>query len=431
MGRALAHSPRSIPGLSPSLVAMLEDLQSEIRQLRGIGGQNTDDSAVTKGNLLEWGLGQAGPYAGQIIPGPSSEAIDLSIPLPPSSLEALGGYALIFVKWQAPTDTKRGYFEIYRSTTNDVGTAQKVGQTPALFFVDHVQNSSQYYYWVRAVNKFSDSVKSAFSQVDGVVAKTSPDVTYAMEVLTGERGDQPFYYVAATESINGFTFEPGTYIKTAYIAQAFIKYLSADVAVIRSANIESLTANKITTGAMSADRIETNTLAAKLATFDTGQFQSIFANKAFFGSANIAGFLQSDNFNGNPAANNPGTTGWYLGRDGRLYASQATFSGVIKGSGLYSNATMGVYVTPPGSRIGALSGISQSWDMNATGQDLALQINGGFRVYADARVEIDNAVLNRANVLAQGIKTGNLVYWMVVPPPPPTLPPPPDSVGGA
>jgi hypothetical protein len=267
-----------------------------------------------------------------------------------------------------------------------------------------------------------------------------------MNVLTGLNGAQPFYYLAADETINGVLFPAGVYMKKAFIRDAVIRFLQVGEAVIDNANIISLTADKINAGTMSADRIDTNTLVAKEASFTVSQHQTIFGNKAFLNSVNINDHLQSDNFNGNPAANNPGTAGWYIGRDGKLYLQDAVVKGTILsssfvggsfsggvftggtftagdiyGANLYSLQSGLNYVTPFGSRQSVVTGTVAAWYLQATGTQLALHIGGGFRVYADARVEIDNLVVVQPNIVASGLKSGiPLSRWLRTPP---VLPP--------
>jgi hypothetical protein len=370
----------------------------------------------------------------------------------PTSLSALGGYAQILLQWTAPSDTIRAYFEVWRSATSNLGQAVKIGQTTSWTFADSVQNGATYWYWVRAVSRFSDTIVSEWSSASGVSASTAPDISYALNVLTGANGEQPFYYQANPTTIDGITIPAGVYLKSLYAYAATVAVFRAGLAVIDNANIISLNADKITAGTMNADRVETNSLVAKMGTFTTGQFGTMFANKAFLTSANINSHLQSDNFNGNPANNDPGTAGWYLGRDGKIYATGGVFSGTVLASSfvggsfnggnfsggtftggmingatvvagqIRSSQTMGPYFTPQGSRWGSVSGHQHFWNLQAVGTDLALHINGRFRVYADGRTEIDEPVIARSNVIASGSASAinpPLVRWVAPPPPDP------------
>jgi hypothetical protein len=437
----LAANFRGMSGLSPELIQALEDMQRFIRRKAGIG-TNSNDVFVTKSELIESGVAQEGE-GGNLSPGSTTEAADYTPPSAPSGLTVVGGYAENLLKFNATSDQRRGYFEVFRSAVNNLSTAIKIAQTTSTIFADSVQNSSTYYYWVRAVSKWSDAVVSPFNATAGTPGSTAPDIDYAMNVLTGLNGAQPFYYLAADETINGILFPAGVYMKKAFIRDAVIRFLQVGEAVIDNANIISLTANKINAGTMSADRIDTNTLVAKEASFTVSQHQTIFGNKAFLNSVNINDHLQSDNFNGNPAANNPGTAGWYIGRDGKLYLQDAVIKGTVLSSsfvggdfsggnftganffgGLFQGGTFegnilrspgfGLnYVTPPGSRVGSVFGYNAYWNLAATGTQLAFQIFGKYRVYADGLVEIDEPVISKSNVLASGVFTGSVLVWPV------------------
>jgi hypothetical protein len=57
---------------------------------------------------------------------------------------------------------------------------------------------------------------------------------------------------------------------------------------------------------------------------------------------------------------------------------------------------------------------------------VALHIGGGFRVYADARVEIDNLIVIQPNILSTGIRNSTatmpLAAWSRAAPPPNSYP---------
>jgi hypothetical protein len=381
----LAANFRGMRELSPELIQALEDMQRFMRRKSGIG-TTSNDVFVTKSELIESGVVlEIGN--GKFLSAPTPEAPDYTPPSTPSGLTVAGGYAENLLKFNTTSDQRRGYFEVFRSAVNNLSTAAKIAQTTSTIFADSVQNSSTYYYWVRAVSKWSDSVFSSFNATVGTPGSTAPDIDYAVNVLTGLNGAQPFYYLAADETINGILFPAGVYMKKAFIRDAVIRFLQIGEAVIDSANIISLTASKITAGTMSADRIDTSTLIAKEASFTVSQHQTIFGNKAFLNSVNINDHLQSDNFNGNPATNNPGTAGWYIGRDGKLYLQDAVVKGTILsssfvggvftggtfnasaiyGANIYSNQSGLNYTTPFGSRVPNVIGEIAAWYLQATG----------------------------------------------------------------
>jgi hypothetical protein len=422
--------------IDPALNKVLEDMLRALREVGGIGvDKESLDRYIRRKDLVQWGFATSGPDG--LSPTAGGEQFDSTPPDAPSNLVVLGGYAQIILKWEAAVDSRRGYFEIWRNTVDNLSTAVKIGQTTSWTFGDSVQNSQTQFYWVRAVSRFSDSIVSPWADTAGTSATTAPDVSYALSVLRGAQGDQPFYNQPTDITVGGVLIPAGTYVKSLYAYASTVALFRAGLAVIDDANIISLNAVKITTGEMSADRISTNTLVAKMGTFTTGQFGTIFAAKAFLTSAMINDSLQSDNFNGNPATNDPGTAGWYIGRNGKLFATGGVFSGQVNAStfiggtftgGSFSGGTftgtnfiaglirssvaMSTYTTPAGSLIPSVSGFTYQHDLGATGTQLAMHVNGRFRVFANGRVEIDDVLISRANVLASGTKTGApLARW--------------------
>jgi hypothetical protein len=431
----LTPNLRGLKNLDPALNKVLEDMLRALREVGGIGiDKDSLDRYIQRKDLVQWGFATQGD--GGLSPSESNQ-FDSTPPDAPTNLVVLGGYAQIILKWEASVDSRRGYFEVWRNTVDNLGTAAKIGQTTAWTLGDSVQNNQTQYYWLRAVSRFSDTIVSPWASTAGTPATTAPDIGYSLSVLRGAQGDQPFYNQPTDITVGGVLIPAGTYVKSLYAYAATVALFRAGLAVIDDANIISLNAVKITTGTMSADRIDTNTLVAKMGTFTTGQFGTIFAGKAFLTSAMINDSLQSDNFNGNPATNDPGTLGWYIGRSGKLYATGGVFSGQINAStfvggsfsggsfsgGVFtgtnliagyirSSIPMATYTTPPGSLLPSVSGFTFEHDLAANGTQLAMHINGRFRVYANGRVEIDDVLISRANVLARGTKNGTpLARW--------------------
>jgi hypothetical protein len=391
-------------GLSPSVTAFLEDIQRNVRELRGIGVSNPDQLLVSRADLVSFGIAEKAENGGVVGMPSQSDAFDSTPPAPPNNLVVTGGYSQVFLKWAAPVDSLRGYFEVYSNSVDDVSTAVKIGQTTAWLFSDDLQSSSTKYYWVRSVSRFDDAIKSSFNQAAGTIGVTAPNLDYVLNVMTGANPDQPFYFLSSPTTIGGVLVPSGVYMKSIYALSATVSLFRAGLAVIDTANIIELNASKINAGEMSADRIETNSLSGKLATFTTGQFGTIFAGKAFLTSAMINSHLQSDNFNGNPATNDPGSAGWYIGRDGKLFGTGVLVSGTINASnfvggtfnggvftgGLFRGSVNTLY-TPPqpvGSNVRG-GGVPYSLpnvyiQADAGPLDIAFSVAGGkFRIYGD------------------------------------------------
>lgn len=104
------------------------------------------------------------------------------------------------------------------------------------------------------------------------------------------------------------------------------------------ASLANLDAAKITTGYLSADRIDVGTLDAKIATLDAAVIKSGTLEKARIGdgtidSAKIADEIKSTNFA-------TGSAGWRIAKDGSAEFNNATFRGTVDLKSANSGARM-------------------------------------------------------------------------------------------
>lgn len=154
---------------------------------------------------------------------------DMATPMVPAGLVVTSGIALIKLRWSEPLYRNHSYTEVWRSETNVIGNAILIGTSDTRYYVDSLgQTGITYYYWVRFV--------SAANQIG------------------------PY------NSVDGTTAVPG---------------------LIDNADIANLDAAKITTGYLSADRIQTGTLDAKIANLDAAIITSGFINTARIADASI------------------------------------------------------------------------------------------------------------------------------------------------
>jgi hypothetical protein len=105
-----------------------------------------------------------------------------SIPPQPQNVVANGGFANILVQWDDPNYRYFAAAEVWRSTSNDLGTAVLIGNAPGQMCADTPPASSvsvTYYYWVRFIS--TAAREGSFSAVAS--AHTATDPTYALEIL--------------------------------------------------------------------------------------------------------------------------------------------------------------------------------------------------------------------------------------------------------
>lgn len=250
----------SDPGTRTFLMAVKEIL--EVRD--GRRGQALD-RFVTLRELETAGVVEAGSVRsdGKLEVLAGGGGLDYTSPPALSGLIALGGYAQIFLEWDTPQYSSFSYAEVWRSVTDNVATAEFVGETGASVYSDACGTQKSYFYWVRAVNKAG--VVGPYNQIAGTAASTSDDIEYIIDQLTGSALEaQPFYAVTTGYFLgDGVTWvEPGLYVKDARIANGTIKNAMIGTAAIDTAKVSSLSAAKVTFGEMHGDRIQAGTLHA-------------------------------------------------------------------------------------------------------------------------------------------------------------------------
>jgi hypothetical protein len=289
----------------PTVVSSLpQDLKAFINQVReALDGRN-GDRLLTVDDLVRSGVASSGP-GGTIAPPPGV----VTAPITPKNVQASGAIQNIIVTWDDPLYNGHSHAEVWGSSTNDLGTAVKIGMTPGAIFVDAVGPSVNRYYWVRFVNVLG--VVGAFNAVSGVLGQTGSDVAYLLDTLTEAALDPnsdyskfavradfffvmpspdfnqeetptatatgdiwyqpsteitrtwtgstwgpfsqtlPFVVNTSTQTVNGVSVPAGVYMDAAFIKNGTITNAKIGNAAIDDAKIVSLTASKITAGDIS------------------------------------------------------------------------------------------------------------------------------------------------------------------------------------
>jgi hypothetical protein len=232
---------------------------------------------------------------------------DTTIPPQLQNFTVTGAFNSIGITWDDPVYARFAYVEIWRSETDDLGTAVKIGTTRSTMYPDTPPDSSlsvTYYYWGRIVS--TSGIVGPFNATEGTAGSTANDPAYMMEILSQElekvtptpsvpdlvfavnrfglkmgtgTGDSAVYPFIVAE-IPG---APGTY--GVFMDAAFIK-----AATIKSAQIESLAADKLTVP---------GTASIWDAIISLGKITN-----AYIGDA-----ILSNNFA-------TGVSGWYINKDG-------------------------------------------------------------------------------------------------------------------
>lgn len=130
-----------------------------------------------------------GVAPGAFKPDNYDESSDLSTPPAPTNLQATGAYSDIYLSWQYPAYRNHAYTEVYRSATDDLGTAQIIGTSASNLYSDPVGTEQKYYYWVRNVSQAN--VISPYNSTAGTYAETAIDVARRIAELEQETLNDP------------------------------------------------------------------------------------------------------------------------------------------------------------------------------------------------------------------------------------------------
>ena len=102
---------------------------------------------------------------------PTGVSMDYSTPPAPENLVVAAGIANNMLTWTEPKFASFSIAEIWRSDTNNIGTAQMIGSTDSYLYADNIGDTSvTRYYWVRFVNK--NNVVGPYNATGGTSATT-------------------------------------------------------------------------------------------------------------------------------------------------------------------------------------------------------------------------------------------------------------------
>ena len=210
---------------------------------------------------------------------------DFSQPPNPAGVGVAAGLANNIVYWDDPLYENFSYAEIWRSLTNDIGTAELTGTTRSSLYADSVGVTAiTYYYWVRFVSQ--NNVVGSYNSSTGTSATTKA--------------------VDTSMIVNAA-------IVTAKIADAAITTVKIADAQITNAKIGSaaITTAKIADAAITTAKI----------------------GDAQITNAKIGGVINSTDYSA-------GTAGWQIDKGGSAEFNNATFRGTLSIKSAASGARM-------------------------------------------------------------------------------------------
>lgn len=280
--------------LKTGLPAISSPMAPDVRQfLDRVADIIRSDEYVTKTALKQAGVVTENEY-GDLVPGDGQA--DYTIPPTPTNVLASGAMTNILLTWDDPAQFygNFAYAEVWRSATNVLDTAVKLGTTQAPIYADAVAPASTFYYWVRFVSRAD--VTGAYHSTTGVKGQTADDPDYLLDVLSDGGlldpvSSAPFVQLDQPVVIDGVTIPAGTYMKQAMIADA----------TISRAKIAKL----------AVDTAQIADAAIKEAKID---------NLAIT-TAKIANIIQSTNYSQ--------TEGWIINKSGNVVFNQGVFRGTL------------------------------------------------------------------------------------------------------
>lgn len=254
------------------------DLRNFVDRLRDMINGNGSGRLLSVKDLTDAGLATTDAN-GNVIPVPTT----LGTPPAPENVTATPAIRNVIVEWDELNYTGHAYAEVWGSSTNDLGAAELLGQTPGFIYTDALGPSSTRYYWVRNVN--TDNVAGPYNAVSGTVATTGADLAYTMDILSdtyGGTSEAPFFQLDAPQVIGGVTIPAGTYIKAAFIYDAEITNAKIANLAVDSAKIADLA---VTTAKIADANITTAKIAN--ANITTAKIANAAITTALIGDAQI------------------------------------------------------------------------------------------------------------------------------------------------
>ena len=191
--------PKLPIGVDPRVASFIRPIVDILRVREGFApNHDVLDKAITVRDLYKSGLidilkdGRRHTYSGAddgpLVPSASVSnpdgAVDYTAPPVPTGLTASGAFANVFLTFDEPSSLygNHSFTEVWRSGTNDIGSATYIGSTTTRFYADEIGAGGSFYYWVRFVSKAGKT--GPFNAISGTLGETSYDHSYVLDTLT-------------------------------------------------------------------------------------------------------------------------------------------------------------------------------------------------------------------------------------------------------
>lgn len=369
MTRRYVAPALSLPQVSDASAVRkwMEKVNNLLTVREGMLGDSLDQN-VTFRDLFEAGLTKEyinGVYQAWgggnnlgTIPATADGPSNYDIPPTPTGLVAAAGIGLNILQWTNPATLygNHAYTEVWRSATNNLGAAVRIGSTDFYLYSDSIgTTNSIYYYWIRFVskaNKYSAYNAGATSGVAGTTAYVVASNIFVtnLSAINADMG-----------SITAGTITGGT-IQTA-ASGARIVLNASNLIGYNSASVAKTTLSG-STGLLTA--VDANITGTITATVGAIGGWTIAANSLISGSG--ATTVGLDSGGTNPAlyagSATPGIAPFRVTGAGKLTATDANINGRVSAS---SFATSGSYLSVAASAADTTLNVYDTTDFASSG----------------------------------------------------------------
>ena len=155
-GTKLPAIPPIPSNTDPQLKTYLNAVDEALKVRLGRVG-DPKDRAITVRELIDSGLAEnfleepfnpnAGTPPNTFVP--IDGLVDLAVPPDVTSLAGAGTFQKIILSWDLAQFGNFAFTEVWRHTSNDLGSAIRIDTTRAQVWSDTVDFNSNFYYWVR------------------------------------------------------------------------------------------------------------------------------------------------------------------------------------------------------------------------------------------------------------------------------------------
>jgi len=143
---------------------------------------------------------------GSVVIEPVDPLINTTRPPAPTGFAITTAFSHVMMEWDSWTYSNHSHTEIWRSDTNSLGDATKIGTSDGVLYADSVDPGSTHYYWIRFIS--DANVIGPYNATEGTEGTTAQSVTELMDAIGDEIASSDLS-AALTSNINT-TFHQAT-----------------------------------------------------------------------------------------------------------------------------------------------------------------------------------------------------------------------------